>query len=54
MTLNKNFTVIWKHFLGSLKLHGSKIKFNIDFNITPKWFACRFYGERKDIQGNSE
>jgi hypothetical protein len=33
-----------------------KLKGNIDFNITPKWFAgaAVFYvGERKDIQGNT-
>jgi hypothetical protein len=34
-----------------------KLNSNIDFNITPKWFAGAtvFYvGERKDIQGNSD
>jgi hypothetical protein len=34
-----------------------KLNSNIDFNITPKWFAgaAVFYvGERKDIQGNSD
>jgi outer membrane receptor protein involved in Fe transport len=34
-----------------------KLNSNIDFNITPKWFAgaAVFYvGERKDIQGNTD
>jgi outer membrane receptor protein involved in Fe transport len=38
--------------LPEVKLNG-----NIDFNITPKWFAgaAVFYvGERKDIQGNTD
>jgi outer membrane receptor protein involved in Fe transport len=33
-----------------------KLNANIDFNITPKWFAGAavfFVGERKDMQGNS-